>query len=539
MEYGVLGNCVPPTPRTLRIPPVFTVLLCASFSMSLRAQNVIHVIGTLKHNDRLAASAVTATSTIGDDYAGIGSDSVASTGSRALWLLPDNVSHSCGGHLSGGSGTAEASNASCSASCSPQGQHLLWKTLRWIKVIAVKVGRSYYALPVALLLSVLLLGLLLGFVVGRRYERRTTQRRRDRPVEKLHHQTKGSSASPIFKDDNQPSSPMRLRSLFAWSWIQYLKGLFYWDVAVHTLRTAMRQCTACPPPYSSWRQESGCNRAVNAKSTGKPANDPPLLDIGSDLAMRERMARLELKSDAETRQESNLTDEELPRHVAVIMDGNRRYGKQKYGNALQGHWDGSRKLIQFAKWCIAEHIPQLTVYAFSTENWHRDATEVAALMSLIVQHCEELRVEAAQQQISVRIASSDASAIPHHIRDALGQLERDTQSGTALVMNICLSYGSRGEIVHACRMVAEQHRSGLVAARDIDEQCIAAHMLIQSEPDLLIRTSGEMRISNFMLWQLAYTELFFLPKNWPELEKKDLLGVLQSYARGRQRRFGK
>jgi len=184
----------------------------------------------------------------------------------------------------------------------------------------------------------------------------------------------------------------------------------------------------------------------------------------------------------------------------------------------------------------------LTVFAFSTENWQRDATEVAQLMELIVQHCRELRVEAAASNIQVRVHSTDADSIPAHVRDAIRELQQDSVNNTdnappRLRLNICLSYGSRGEIVRACQAAADDYKAGVLDC--IDEAALSNRLLIGSNPDILIRTSGEVRLSNFLLWQLAYAELFFVDKKWPELEKTDLVEILRRFARGRQRRFGK
>jgi undecaprenyl diphosphate synthase len=285
---------------------------------------------------------------------------------------------------------------------------------------------------------------------------------------------------------------------------------------------------------------------------------------------KEELARVELKSNDETRFESGLSPQELPKHIAVVMDGNRRYGLQQYNDPILGHWDGSKKLVQFVKWCVAEQILELTVYAFSTENWSRSAREVSALMNIIIKHCEELRIEAIAKQISIHIKSTDTESIPVSVREVLCQLEKDTyHKNPTLRMNICLSYGSRGEIVHACRSIVREYQDGnWTSLLQITEDSITQKLLIGSStdtssnhtndntttphyqvdhennhyshpPDIFLRTSGEMRLSNFLLWQMAYTELFFLNKNWPELTKDDFLNVLRSYAYCRQRRFGR
>ena len=234
----------------------------------------------------------------------------------------------------------------------------------------------------------------------------------------------------------------------------------------------------------------------------------------------------------------------LPRHVAVVMDGNRRYGRDKYGNTTAGHWDGCRKLLDMAIWCQSLRIPVLTVYAFSTENWNRSEAEVSALFAIFCRYADELREESIKQKFAVKVLSTDyRHRIPHAAQHALKRLEDETccfmEDGN-LQINVCLSYGSRGEIVNACRSLAQKC---IIESCDpeqyITEASVSKEMLTDSDPDLLIRTSGEVRLSNFLLWQLAYTELFFVNKMWPDFEKDDFIGILQNYAKGRQRRYGK
>jgi undecaprenyl diphosphate synthase len=271
----------------------------------------------------------------------------------------------------------------------------------------------------------------------------------------------------------------------------------------------------------------------------------------NNVSNKEREARIQLKSDDETKCESGLELHEIPYHIAVVMDGNRRYGMQQYNNPLLGHWDGSKKLLQFVKWCLAEHIKELTVYALSTENWSRDTNEIASLMNIIVKYCEELRIEAIEKKISIHIHSTDPDSIPSHVREVLQELENETYlDHPTLRMNICLSYGSRGEIVNACRSIVADYVQQCTtndsttickqSLSEINEDMITRKLLLcHRPPDICIRTSGEVRLSNFLLWQMAYTELFFIERHWPELQKDDLLQILRSYAYNRQRRFGR
>ena len=231
----------------------------------------------------------------------------------------------------------------------------------------------------------------------------------------------------------------------------------------------------------------------------------------------------------------------IPKHVAVIMDGNRRYGKRVYGSATQGHWQGSRKVVDFAKWCIVEGIEVLTVYAFSTENWSRDSSEISALMSIFIQYCDDIRTEALQNGIQVKILSTDETQLPQNVKRRFDLLVEETSHCSNFVMNICLSYGGRGEIVEACKSIVRRIQNGSLQLDDVDESEIGNSLLTKhcKDPDLVIRTSGEMRLSNFLLWQLAYSEMFFLEKQWPEIEKEDLLEIIRCYACKRERRFGR
>jgi undecaprenyl diphosphate synthase len=223
------------------------------------------------------------------------------------------------------------------------------------------------------------------------------------------------------------------------------------------------------------------------------------------------------------------------------MDGNRRYGNSKYGNATRGHWDGSKTLIEFSKWCIAEGIQTLTVYAFSTENWDREEAEVSALMAIFCKYCEELRVEAIQRGIRICVLTTEEEKIPEDVKLGVERMVSETKHCDKFTMNICLSYGGRGEIVNACKSIVADVQSGILDANHISERDLQNKMLTGHccDPDIIIRTSGEERLSNFLLWQVAYSEFFFLKKQWPELQKEDLLEVVRTFAHGRKRRYGK
>eukprot|EP00993_Chasmostoma_nieuportense_P001986 NODE_2819_length_1084_cov_18.013584_g2689_i0.p1 GENE.NODE_2819_length_1084_cov_18.013584_g2689_i0~~NODE_2819_length_1084_cov_18.013584_g2689_i0.p1 ORF type:complete len:345 (-),score=103.89 NODE_2819_length_1084_cov_18.013584_g2689_i0:50-1027(-) len=228
------------------------------------------------------------------------------------------------------------------------------------------------------------------------------------------------------------------------------------------------------------------------------------------------------------------------RHLAVIMDGNRRYGRRKYGHTTKGHWDGGHTLVAFMDWCIEAGIQMLTVYAFSTENWKRDPSEVNALMSIFENFSIKLKKTAVEKGICVRFLTSDPLPLPPRITAVMRAVEQVSARCDKLQLNVCLSYGSRGEIAEACKSIAKDVVAGKLAIKDIDENCFGQSLLTAGlpDPDLVLRTSGESRLSNFLLWQLAYVEIVILEKNWPEMTREDLWEVLQTFAQ-RQRRFGK
>jgi undecaprenyl diphosphate synthase len=438
--------------------------------------------------------------------------------------------------------------------CSYRNYSLFYRILYWCKQIILKVGRSYYALPMALLLFTLGMGILIGYLIGYRRGRYHHDHQHQPPQ----FRSKETSKSKIYAGAILPSLvQLYMYVCHALGRIQI--GHFF----LSCTRQKRSQSSLERMVSDNQEQLNDCSMPSTGKRLVIDRPSIPTNDDCSSAAIdhKELVARVELKSDNETQCESGLSRQELPKHIAVVMDGNRRYGLQQYNDPILGHWDGSKKLVQFVKWCVVEQIQELTVYAFSTENWSRSAHEVSALMNIIIKHCEELRIEAIAKQISIHIKSTDIESIPVNVREVLYQLEKDTnQNNPTLRMNICLSYGSRGEIVQACRSIVTEYQSGnWTSLLQVTEDSITQKLLVGSSPypslvrkdtttrdnshshppDIFIRTSGEIRLSNFLLWQMAYTELFFLDKNWPELNKDDFLNVLRSYAHCRQRRFGR
>jgi undecaprenyl diphosphate synthase len=235
-----------------------------------------------------------------------------------------------------------------------------------------------------------------------------------------------------------------------------------------------------------------------------------------------------------------LTDtSNLPTHVAIIMDGNGRWAKQHRLTRIQGHEKGSEAVRAVVRTCREIGISHLTLYAFSTENWQRPQKEVDALMMLLRRFLKTQRKEMLENDIRLHVIGQ-VERLPKGARRAIRETMALTEANSALQLNLALSYGSRAEITRMVQTLSKKCVNGKIDPGQIDEQCIAEHLYTRDmpDPDLLIRTSGEMRISNFLLWQIAYAELYITPTLWPDFGKAEFLHILEDY-QGRERRFGK
>ncbi|MFN3964125.1 polyprenyl diphosphate synthase [Silanimonas lenta] len=228
----------------------------------------------------------------------------------------------------------------------------------------------------------------------------------------------------------------------------------------------------------------------------------------------------------------------LPRHLAVIMDGNGRWAKQRQRPRTLGHRAGARAVRTIVEYCLARGIPALTLFAFSSENWNRPEEEVGALMRLFLRVLESEVEELARRQVQLRFIG-ERSRFPEAIRRRMAEAERIQLPAPRLTLVLAAGYGGRADIAQAARRLAEQVQAGRLRPEDIDEATVGAAMSLADlpPPDLFIRTGGEHRISNFLLWQLAYTELWFTDVLWPDLDEAVLDAALADYAR-RERRFG-
>ena len=234
----------------------------------------------------------------------------------------------------------------------------------------------------------------------------------------------------------------------------------------------------------------------------------------------------------------NIDRDNLPKHIAIIMDGNRRWAKSKGLSTREGHKAGANTLENISKFCNEIGIKYLTVYAFSTENWKRSKEEVSALMAILKMHVDSFLKEKNKQNIKIKLAGN-IDELSNSLKNSITKAIEETKNNTGLTLNIAFNYGGRAEIVKAIKEIASEIKENKISIEDINEDIISNHLYTagQPDPDLLIRTSKELRTSNFLPWQLVYTEFYFPEKHWPEFTKEDLLEAIRVYQK-RNRRFG-
>lgn len=228
----------------------------------------------------------------------------------------------------------------------------------------------------------------------------------------------------------------------------------------------------------------------------------------------------------------------IPAHIAIILDGNGRWAKAKGMPRNYGHAQGSKNVERICEEAYRMGVKYLTVYAFSTENWNRPKDEVDALMKLLRNYMKTCLKTAEKNDMKVRVIG-DKTGLDEDIRNRIAELEEATKDNGGLNFQIALNYGSRDEIVRAVRRVSEDVKEGKVKPEDIDEKMFETYLDTHGipDPDLMIRTSGELRLSNYLLWQLAYTEFYFTDIPWPDFTKEELSKAIEQYNR-RDRRYG-
>ena len=229
----------------------------------------------------------------------------------------------------------------------------------------------------------------------------------------------------------------------------------------------------------------------------------------------------------------------IPRHIAIIMDGNNRYGKANALGKGQGHVAGKDALDPIVEYCVDKGIEVLTVFAFSSENWQRPPSEVALLMQLLASTIHEQMPRMNEYRIRLRFIG-DRSQLSNDLQILMADAEAETAHFDAMTLVIAISYGGQWDIAHAAKQLAQQVEAGELRAEDISKEMLGEYVQLADEPavDMLVRTGGEYRISNFLLWQSAYAELFFTQTLWPNFTAEELAAMVKEFAQ-RQRRFGK
>jgi undecaprenyl diphosphate synthase len=229
----------------------------------------------------------------------------------------------------------------------------------------------------------------------------------------------------------------------------------------------------------------------------------------------------------------------LPNHVAIIMDGNGRWAKKIGKKRAFGHENGTKSVKECINQSIKLGIKNLTLFVFSTENWNRPKFEVNALMDLLVYSIDKERVSLIENNIKLNVVG-DLDSLKNKAKSKLESIISETKNNKKLNLNLAISYGSKQEIVNAIREVSNKVKNNIISVKNIDENIINEHLYTRNLPnvDLLIRTGGEKRVSNFLLWQIAYAEMYFTDILWPDFKKEDFLDALEDYQK-RERRFGK
>lgn len=231
--------------------------------------------------------------------------------------------------------------------------------------------------------------------------------------------------------------------------------------------------------------------------------------------------------------------ETMPKHIGIIMDGNRRWAKKRGKPAIFGHKQGAKTLENIVKYANKIGLKYLTVFAFSTENWKRSEEEVKGLMTLLQAYLDDYTKRADSENVKVTVIG-DIKALSEGMQKSIEKCMERTKNNTGVHFNIAINYGGKDEIVKATKKIAQEIKENKISIEEIDEQTITDHLYTtgQPEPDLIIRTSGELRLSGFLIWQSAYSELLFIEKNWPDFDEKDLDNAIVEYEK-RKRNYGK
>ena len=236
------------------------------------------------------------------------------------------------------------------------------------------------------------------------------------------------------------------------------------------------------------------------------------------------------------------TQNQVPKHIGIILDGNRRFAKRLMLKPWKGHEFGAEKIRKVLDWCKELGVREVTLYAFSLENFDRPKDEFDYLMNLFAKEFNDLmkdenRKKLADDGLRVNFIGR-IWMFPENVQKAMRELMKMTEKNSSYIVNFAMAYSGRGEVIDATKKIAALVKEGKLDVDKINEEVFAKQLYTESEPDLVIRTSGEQRTSGFMIWQASYAELYFCPKFWPEFEKEDLVAAIENY-KNRERRFGK
>lgn len=239
-----------------------------------------------------------------------------------------------------------------------------------------------------------------------------------------------------------------------------------------------------------------------------------------------------------TAERLGLKPEQMPHHIAVIMDGNGRWAKRKSLPRVMGHRQGAKIIEKISLFCVDLGIESLTLYSFSTENWNRPKSEINALMHIHSEYLVNIRPVLMRNNVKL-IHLGRIEGLPKPVLNDLTDTMEETSANTGMILALALNYSGRTEIVDATRKIAQEYKKGKLSLEDIDEQCISQNMYASKlpDPDLLVRTANEMRISNFLLWQISYSEFYVTKTLWPDFSKTSIDKAIMAYA-ARKRRFG-
>ena len=245
-----------------------------------------------------------------------------------------------------------------------------------------------------------------------------------------------------------------------------------------------------------------------------------------------------MSADAEAQEALKLRGQ-IPRHIAIIMDGNGRWAKQRGKMRVVGHYEGVESVRDITEACAQLGVEHLTLYTFSTENWHRPTSEVEALMTLLIRTVKRERSTLIKNNVQLK-AIGDISMLPDACRREFEECIADTADNSRMVLNLALSYSGRWDLVKATREIAEKVQRGELDPENIDDQVISSHLSTADhpDPDLLIRTGGEFRVSNFLLWEIAYSEIYITDQFWPDFRRESLYKAIENFQE-RDRRFGR